>query len=285
MLNFIQSNWHRQYPFRKGHGALDVYNNSMPIDLIVALRITHTTTTNIHISKVVTNNGYVSVLFSAGETPVGAANGMISSSNQSLLIINFNGGIIGNVTIGNIDSTKPVETFLFNANNGLIEPSVVTILAAPNIKKLSIKGNDVKGVVTLSSKTVAINTNSTIDLSAIDPTSVFSRNDKSAKNLTCDNPTIAGINSVIPNTAGNIDIFGISPLAVTKETIDGVTHIKLSTPELGLDKLCKQLNLPPTNASSTSYQPIETITKPEWAATPEDGLALENTWPQYKQHE
>lgn len=267
-LNFIQSNWLRRYPFRLGSGELDLYNNVVPTDLVVALRITCAPSElEVYISKIVTNAGMISITFNGASGPIGFANGTVVMSNQSILIYNSNQGVIGNVTIGNAETTQARQTFIFDSSNGLVEPSTVTVLSPPTVTKITVKGSKLVGAVKLTSSSAGITAGGTIGLNVSRPADIQSRNDISASRLTCGNNVIGGINTVKPDENGNIDIYAVIPVQVS--VVDG--NIKLDSPGTPLSKICKTLNLPPVDSTQTSHHSISTIVNPEWSE-----------WPQYQ---
>ena len=259
-LSFVQSNWLRSYPFRAGT-ELDLSNNVVPTDLLAALKITcEASELEVYISKIVTNNGTISITFSGASGPIGFANGVILMSNQSLLIHNQKNGVIGNVTIGNPDSVNTRQTFTFNSTIGLVEPSTVTVISPPSVTSLNIKGNKLVGAIKLTSNTAGITAGGSIGLNVNRPADIQSRNDISASRLTCGNNVISGINTVSPDEHGNIDIYAIAPVQVS--IVDG--NIKLDSPDTPLSVICKTLNLPPIDSTQTSHQSISSIANPEW---------------------
>jgi hypothetical protein len=240
----------------------------MPTDIIVALRVTCASTElELYVSKVITNNGVVSITVNGASGPIGFANGTIVMPNQSLLIYNQSKGVIGTVTIGNVDAVSSKQTFVFDNTNGLVEPSVVTVLSAPSVTSLNVKGVKLVGAIKLTSNTAGITAGGTIGLNVTRPDDIQSRNDISANRLTCGNNVIGGINTVTPDENGNIDIYAVIPVQVS--IVSG--NIKLDSPGTPLTKICKTLNLPPTDSTQTSHQSISVITTPEWSG-----------WPQYQ---
>jgi hypothetical protein len=270
-LNFIQSNWLRQYPFRNFNGGFDSYNNKLPTDIIVGLKISCLLSDlDLYINKIVTDNGNIGITFAGNNGPIGYANSVITTNNQNLIIYNFNEGVIGNVTIGNSARIMPKQTFSFNNTNGLIEGSTITIISPPLVTGITIKGTTMTGAITLTSTSLGINTGSELNLSVLYPVNILSRGDLSSTQLSCNNFVISGINTVIPNLNGNIDIYAISPLVISTGVVDGVTQLIITTPGITLSNVCVPINLPPINPSQTSYEPINTIVNPEYS-----------TWPQY----
>lgn len=289
-ISFIQSNWLRQYPFQDGNGEVDLNSNVMPASLIVGLRITCLgSDLELYINKVVINLGLININFAGSNGDIGYAGGAITEDNQSLTIYSYaNGGAIGNVMIGDASLVKTQQTYLFNSSNGAIEPSTVIVMPVPGVFSLYVlnKSPSYTGDVEFVSKTINITTaGSDIFWSVLNPSAITSRQDNHAELLTCNNTVISGINTVIPDASGNIDIYAIAPLAVAIQVVDGRQQLVFSTPGLGLDEtdpvltggllnLCKLANIPPTNTSNTygtAFSSITTTTLPEY-----------ESWPQYE---
>ena len=270
-LSFIKSNWLRQYPFKANCGLLDNNGNAVPKDIVVALRLTCVPSDlDIYIDRIYTASGVVNISFSGSNGPLGYATSAITDANQNILIKSYAGGIIGNVTVGNPDSTQPVQTFTFNNVNGLIEPTTVLAVPTPTIKDLKIKGSKLVGRINIFSNSLNIAASTTLNISVISPAEIESRKDLSSKYLTCENQIIGGINGVTPNKNNNIDIYTIDPLEISINEVDGIAQLYLSTPDITLDQLCKLINSPPADLTDTPHEDIDEITVPEW-----------KSWPQY----
>ena len=264
-LSFIQSNWLRKYPFRAGHGE------NVPTDVLVSLRLTvKAGDLDVYVDKIYINNYNISISFSGANGPIGYANAKITESNQSIPILSYLAGAIGNVTIGNIDSLVSSQLFTFTNTTGLIEPGTLLILPEPVVTSLNVKGTKLTGAITINSNTLNINSGSAINISVVNPASIQSREDKCSQFITCDNKVVSGINNTVPDKNNNIDIYALSPLTITAAVVDGVTQLQFDTPGLNLDNLCKIVNIPPDNSSNT-YEDISTVTTPEWKG-----------WPQYE---
>ena len=259
-LSFIQSNWLRQYPFRAECGQLDLNGTVVPRDILVGLRLSITGSLDVYVSKIITNGGYISVEFCSGEGFVGVANSRLTNDNEAILVKNAS-GVIGTVTIGNTDSCEANQLFQFDSTSGKVEPSTLTPVAAPAVKSITIKGKALTGNLTLASSTVGILDagESEIYLSVLVPSTVASRQDKQARFLTCDKPVVGGINGVVPDSNGNIDIYTIAPLSISA----GV--LSITVPDGS--SLCQVYNIPPNNQVSTNSTPLSDAAKeyPTWA--------------------
>lgn len=271
ILNFIQSNWLRQYPFRDGQGVTDLNNEIVPIDLIVGLRITYQGSgSDVFINKIYTNRGAVSIGLAYSGGDLGYANGTITQDNQSIPVLTYSGGVIGNIIIGNSLSTQPAQSFLFNNTNGLVEPSTLMVLPAPAVTNIIIKGVVYTGDVEFTSSTLDITDYTNLNFVVINPTLIPSNGDQSSSFLTCPNNTIIGINTVTPDINGNISIYAIEPLTISQTSTNQLqitsTGLVLSnTNQAG--NLCNIVNISPVNTADT-YGALGTI--PEWSS-----------WPQY----
>jgi hypothetical protein len=280
-LNFLQSNWLRQYPFRAmnyvgdGGGRRDLQNHEIPTDIIVALRITCSASDlDVFISKIYIKYGFIGITFTGSAGDLGYANKNITDNNQSINIIGNTGGVIGSVTIGNAATLQTVKSYAFDANSGAIEPSTIMVTGTPAVTSLSVKGVKYVGNLTFSSKTVSITNNATLNFTTINPNSVRSRQDKKAANLTCDQYVISGINSVVPDINGNIDVYTVSPLHITKSRVTGVDQLSFTAASLHMNNffgnsLCKFVNIPPTNLSDDATIDMHDLaSKPEWTMWP-----------------
>lgn len=272
-MNFTQRNWLRQYPFRGDMGRWDTELNQVPSDLLVGVRITcKVEDLDVFISKIYTNSGIISVLFSGTVGDIGFANGSVTSDNQAINIVSYTGGIIGNVVIGNSARTQNKTTFIFNSNNGLIEPSTVLIITPPAVSSVAVKNVKYVGDVNLTSNSITLGTGNIITTTVKDSSKIASRGDKQAKFLTCDNNIISGINTVAPNSEGNIDVYAIAPLQISSITESGITSIRITSEDATIPKLCKIANLPPEppdlDNPDTPTVPLVDAVDPEFVSWP-----------------
>ena len=275
-LDFIQSNWLRQYPFRANQGILDINGNSLPTSILVGLRISCTSADlELYINKIVINNGQIGISFAGLVGNIGYANAVISEDNQYIPIIKYSGGVIGSVLVGDCTALAIKQIYIFDNTNGLIEPSTVIVIPTPTVTSIDIKGIKYTGNVNIASKTVNITNSGVISLFVKNPTNIKSRGDKQAKHLTCNNNIISGINTVIPDANGNIDVYTIAPLHTTNDdehNIINITATSLSMDETSTEagNLCKLINTPVSDTTDT-YTDLLTTTNPEW-----------KSWPQYQ---
>ena len=269
-LPFLQSNWLRQYPFKSTSGITDLNGLSLPKDLIVGLRISVAAAdVDVYISKIVINNGVVGVEFMSSNGFLGSAAGSMTQDNQSLKIIAENLGSIGVVIIGNSTSTNTQAAFHFDYNTGVVEPSTVTLISKPGLSSITIKGQKLTGLLGLASNSISITGAETLQLALLSPQDVTSRGDKQAKYLTCDNAVIGGINTVLPDINGNIDIYAIAPLTIATSGISGVSALKLTSAPITRQDLCIPYNIPPADQNSTESNTLEEATATEFSGWPQ----------------
>ena len=256
-LSFLQSNWLRQYPFKAGCGVMDVAGNRVPQDLLAGLRISVTGSRAIYISKIVSNARSASIEFCSDTGFVGVANATTVESNQAILIHNGVGNI-GTVTIGNADSWEINHVYVFDSVSGAVEPSTVTVVPKPAVHGILVKGKLLTGHISLTSTTIGISDIGDLFLNVLVPSTVASRQDRQSRYLTCDKPVIGGINSVVPDKNGNIDIYTVAPLVINNGVLSVVVPENHS--------LCKVYNIPPVNQTSTNSTPLPEATKeyPTW---------------------
>jgi hypothetical protein len=272
-LSFFNANWFRSYPVKAGSSFVSQAGDALPKDIIVGCRLTvDAAHKDICISKVVVNQGMVNIELCSGSTVLGTVAGIPGYDNQTLRISSETSPVYpkfsGSVIIGNRDSLQGRHTWLFDAGALPLEPSTITVFTPPAISGIQAHGIRITGKVNFASNTLNVsNSGNGIYFSTIIASSVASKQDKTAVGLTCANPVISGINGLTPNQAGNIDIYGITPVVVTA----GSGSLQLGTPTLPLADICARQNLPPADNVDAYIGDITTATDPEW-----------KSWPQYQ---
>ena len=274
-IGFLNENWLRSYPIQASAGQTDMAGCKLPADLIAAARLTtDAANADVYISKVVVNYGVVSIEFSSGVRVLGCANGVIKKPNTTLTVAPLYVNFHGSVTIGDHTKLNMQVCYNFVQAETLLEPTVVTVFTPPAVSALKIKCQVLTGDVVFASTTTDISTNvAGMTFSVIAPAYIASRQDKTSTLLSCNNKVISGINDVVPDDRGNIDIYCISPLQIS--------GLVFSTPTMqnngGAGGVCKPYNIPPTPDSDTANEynngkgDILTATAPEWS-----------TWTQYQ---
>ena len=176
----------------------------------------------------------------------------------------------GSITIGDKDALKLVTGANYlTSETGRIEDSTIFIYSPPAVRAITNKNDVVRGFATFTGENITITPSTEqFNLSVIDKNLVLSKNDYSGAYGNCTTPSIKRINSVFPDVGGNIDIYGVDPIAISIDT----GKIQLTTPELSLLDVCPEKNKlsPPSNADDTYYTSIESASEPEW-----------KTWPQF----
>ena len=188
--------------------------------------------------------------------------------------------------------------YFMEYNDGKIEDSLVFPYTPPTLLGITANGlNPATGNVLFNLNNIlATNGGSTVTLSIVDVTKVQSRGDTSSAYGNCATPNIYHINTVAPNSSGNIDLYGIEPVEVH---VAGGT-ITVNTGSLTLDQLCTKstTNLPPTGTATVGTPPNDTTfdytadkyiaTKPYTTLTPASPPNIVDTeqeewrdWPQY----
>ena len=274
-IGFLNENWLRAYPIQYSAGRISTTGQALPDYLIVAARLTtDATNADVYVSRIVINYGLVSVEFSSGTQVLGSANGLVTKANTTLPVVPLYTNFHGNVTIGDFTKLQVQASYNFTQASTLLEPTTVTVFTPPAVTSLTVKGKTLTGSINFVSTSTDISTNvSGLTFTVISPAYIASRQDKTSALLSCNNKVISGINDVMPDDQGNIDIFCINPLQIS--------GLVFSTPTMqngtGATGVCKGYNIPPTpnpdtaNVYNTGNGDILTAAGPEWAA-----------WPQYK---
>jgi hypothetical protein len=175
--------------------------------------------------------------------------------------------VSGNMTIGRASSFKGAEG-VYYLNNAEIEPSAVFCFTPPGVVKLVHETTTLTGLVTTSVSSNMLQTitlPNTILFSVTNTNSIISNNEFSGDTNSCSTPIITKINTVSPDSSGNIDIYGIDPLSIAIST----GQFELVT-ALGITDVCPEKNKisPPTNNSDSYHTDILSATSPEWKTWP-----------------
>ncbi len=261
-LSFINTNWYRKYPF-KATTDLSYSGIQLPTDIIVGARLMTDSLYPVYITKIWINNLVINIELTSNNIVIGYCTDKLQANNQALTIKSLSSvAISGFITIGNIDNCVTPQFYALNAE---LEPSTITLFNPPAIKGIEHNGELMTGIGTIQSSSLAVTTTNNINIAVITPDEVASRLDRTSQLLTCNNPIISGINTVKPNLAGNIDVYGIHPVRIT--VTQGVLTIDTEE-EIG--DLCSPVNIPPIDTSNIYFEDIVTTTTTEW-----------QTWPQF----
>lgn len=274
-LDFLNKNMYRKYPLRATSTHLFTNGGALPQPLITSIQIsTVFTQTDIYISKIYAKNGYVSVLLRdvSDGSALGSFSGAVTGQQQVLQLESLVNTMSGSITIGDpaaIDLINGVG-YLSTAD-GRLEESTIFCFTPPGVTSFTHQGVSATGNIIFTGNNVAIAPISpNILLSVIDTTKILSRNDASGVYNNCRTPLIKKINTVTPDSNGNIDVYGISP--IIPGATPGTGLISIDTPSLTLPDFCPDKNLltPPLgDTTDVYYTDILTAVNPEWKGWPQ----------------
>ena len=290
--DFISRNWLRNYPLRGGQPCVAINGEQLPTQLLVGARLCGSLydlrSAAVYVTRVTVKNRWVGVVVGItglhdsvsvwyGSAEVLHDNTVIPMQlNSSGLLVQRVGHSTafpgetprggGFIVVGSSELVAGMDSvWEFEPRACRLEDSCVIYTAAPRLHSLIVKGQEVTGSVGLTFGNIRSTQQpgpETTDwqLDVISTDQVTSRLDKTAVHGTCDTPVITGVNSVTPDGLGNIDIFGIAPVAVSTAGF-GVT---LTTPGLALAQVCPPENVPAYVASNSYIGSILTVQQPEW---------------------
>lgn len=300
-MDFYNKNCFRNYPIQQGCSCISDSGLPLPTSFIVAARLTAATSLLIgrqaYISQLTVNGSQLSITVSVidgGGRPralwFGSA---VLTKDYQVIPMQFNveamealgenteqqqhaagGGFIVAGLVDDIKSTQASFAFSVGATN--LEPSTVVYIKPPGLTGVKVKGKTLRGIVRVDITNIGSLNLLTADgydwrLRIIEPGLVESRVDKTSSRLTCNTPAIKQINSVPPNSAGNIDIFGIEPVTIQ---VTGF-GIALRTTGFQLSDLCRPSNVPVSLEQNNYQGSILSAEQPEWKLL----------WPQYQDEE
>lgn len=287
--NFINKNWFRNYPIRGGCTCTTVDGKHLPTDLLVGARVTGTPvelkSAGPFISQLVVKDQVVSVTVSItiggspvalwyGSTKVTADNTVIPlqfNSDRLTLLPENNGNLLdhaggGYVVVGNLQTVKDSGgSYIFSSSAALLELSCLVYTKPPGLRAITVKGTRLSGQIAVDTENVTSSVGTTAtgfrwNLGIVDPELVESRQDRTSNRLTCNSNTIQQINTVTPDGAGNIDIFGIEPVQIS---VTGF-GVGLQTTGLNFGTVCPPSNVPNLLESNDYIGSILSVTEPEW---------------------
>lgn len=261
---------YRKYPICASSSHIFTNGVELPQKLITSIQITTLKSlSNIYIYRISVNNSYLSILLKENDTGLNVGNfyAQIVQNQQTIPLTPLLPQVSGSITIGDMTALSELNgTYYLDYENGRVEPSTVFCFVPPGVTAFTYNDSTATGYVTISSASVAVTVDSPeIGLSVKQPDLILSNNDFGASLANCPTPLIKKINTVSPNSSGNIDIYGIIPIKIDVGT---GTQLQLSTvPELSFKDLCpeKRKVLPPaSNLSSIYYSDIFETNIPEW---------------------
>lgn len=234
---------YRKYPICASSTHLFTDGSELPQKLITAIQVsTPQSLSNAYIYRITVNGSYLSVLIKENDTNLMLGNfyGQITQNQQTLLLTPLIPTVSGSITIGDASALAALSgTYYLTYANGRLEPSTVFCFTPPGVTALKYNDETATGYVSFSSTSINIvSVSPEINLAAKDPTIIASNNDVSATLGNCPTPLIKKINTVKPDSNGNIDIYGIIPIQISVGT---GSVLKLDTvPELSFKELCPE---------------------------------------------
>ncbi len=275
-VDFLNKNTFRRYPLRADKSVESLEGTSLPDELFCAAQFsTPGWVERLQIRRVYVNEGYINVLVScyngANLTYVGYFDGNITSDCTKLTFSSLDPAIYGMLMIGKASAISQLHGFYtFGTDTAVFEDGLVTYLTPPVVRGLIVGGKTLSGRIGLEYSNVQQIANPTmLQLDVLSKDSIRAKNDKSAKFGSCRTNPIGSMNTVLPDSEGNIDIYGIAPLQIH------VSPGGLRFDVVGVSKheLCAEdRRIPPLIPISAYLKDITKATVPEW-----------KTWPQYTQ--
>lgn len=264
-LDFLNSNCYRKYPFAAAAKLTASNGVAIPVGLLSSCRVTTTyNKRNVFVSKIIIKDNKVNITLTDNNTgtALGCFNGTVDKDHQSLVYTSFTNDSFATATFGLVSTLQLQGDYVLDYDNGRLEDSVVFCFTRPLVEQLVHNGTSATGNVEITGDNITVTTSPSLLLSVTDKSLVVSAGDKSSVFGNCGTPVITKIGNVSPDSNGNIDIYGISPVTIAV-TASG---LQVGTGTLTFDDLCqaRQARLAPTSTSNTYYADILTITEPEW---------------------
>lgn len=278
-VDFLNKNTFRQYPLQ-GISVTTEEGKLLPTSLFTAARfMVSAPYKELFINRVFISGGHINILVAVmdGSTLVyaGAFDAEVTKDYQAIQLsplLPSASGVIHLGPKGVLEELQGIHTFDYA--NGRIEDSLVTRLVRPPVRSINVHGKRLVGNIKLQYSNIREllprDKGSPLKLEVIARDTVAAKNDTGSLFGNCPTTPIGTMNGVSPDEAGNIDIFGISPVTVA---VDPGSHkLVVSVAGISKDELCAiETRIPPLNNTSIYLADITTATLPEW-----------KTWPQYK---
>lgn len=271
-LDFLNKNMYRNYPLKARSSGISVYNEQLPDPIITSLNISVANDigySRLYISKVTIKGKYISVVVNdvESELALGTFSKLITKDFEVINLTPYLSTISGFMTIGTVESFKQFQgAYHFEKDSTELEESVLFIYPPTGVIKLVNAAISSVGKITLIGQNVTITpTGNNMSLDVIDHTRILANNVLAGRYANCPTPVITKINTVTPDSEGNIDIYTILPMTIE------VSGDNLSlVPNLTINDVCPELNkiYPPADTSDTYYSDITTEKTPEWKTWP-----------------
>lgn len=273
-LDFLNKNCLRRYPFSSTVSRKDETEVIVPDAILSDLNLVTTSGyENVFISKITVNEFLFSIELKHQNTVLAWAKGLVERDYQPFSLTGAEPFCSGFVTIGLRSAFSGTSTHVLTETTGLVEPSLITVIARPGVSKIKHESLELTGLVELDLTNLRAEIGpSSLTFSVISPGPISSLRDKTSGEFTCTTSVITGINGVKPNpTTGNIDIFAIKPLEIGVGPGGGISF---TSPDVSLESLCKKANIPPLDPTNEYDGDIVTNLNPEWKG-----------WPQYEAYD
>lgn len=275
-VDFLNKNTLRRFPLRADKGVESTQGTSLPDELFCSAQFsTPGWAERLQIRRVYVSEGYINVLVSCYNGPtltyLGYFDGNVTADYTKLTFSSLDPSVYGMLMIGKTGALASLHGFYDFANDtAVFEDSLVTYVTPPAVRGIIIGDQTLTGRISMEYSNVQQIANPTaLQLDVLSKDSIRAKNDKSAKFSSCRTNPIGSMNTVLPDSEGNIDIYGIAPLQIH------VSHGGLRFDVVGVSKseLCaEERRIPPLIPISSYLKDITKATVPEW-----------KTWPQHNQ--
>ena len=231
---WLNLNSTRYYPF------IECSDDIVPYGLILDIIISapKTITMPISIKQINISISLVSLIIIDNNNEfIGFASGECKDKYNKLTISNFSRNVSGTIIIGDIGSVTNKHIIL--NSSGTLNNSCVILTENSGVDSISNKISTeilTKDIVFAAGDGIKIESvNNTITFSLVDPISFLPELYRTSTPGQCSPKAIYQINSVLPNTNGNIGILGDN---VFVEVSENENTIHLNTPKLGNNDIC-----------------------------------------------
>ena len=274
-VDFLNKNTLRNYPFRSNirvvtDGGLDV-----PTAFLSSAQFSITTGyEQVFINRFFIKDNHINLLVGAmvgsALRYIGYFDGIITEDYQRIVMASLIPSAFGAITVGRRTILDELQGYhSLSVDTGRIEDSLVTHVPVPTVTSISHDGSRLTGRINLEYTNIQqIVDTAKLQLAVINRSAVRALNDVNSSFNNCETYAIGSINGVTPNSLGNIDIYGISPVEVS---ILGNGGITLDVPTISRTELCAGTKqIPPLIEISRYLQFVQTAVDPEWKSWPQN---------------
>lgn len=277
---FLNKNWYRKYPLRASSDYQDVYGTFLPLSLFAGAGLSvYLDFVDVFINKIVIQGQHINVTVASrtqtGVVALGYFDAEITQSNQVLNLNSIHPWASGHLIIGDQAALSGrAGSYIFSYTNGKIEDSLVFGYMPPKVTSFHHGTGQITGFISLALEnlTTSVESNN-LSFNVVDKTLTTPDFFRTVGTLSCLNPIITGINTVVPDENGNIDLYAIEPLQFDIDELAG--RITLSIPDAEMrHAMCDAHEIIPALFTETAYKgyrsegdtqrdPMVTST-PEW---------------------